>query len=75
MADLPLPDLELVAEKVHDNWMQMKIASGITSRKLDTSGEELLVPYKDLSEEAKDLDRGTVRTVYAAIKELAGGKS
>jgi len=71
MADLQLPDLELVAEKVHDNWMQMKMAGGVTSRKLDTTGEELLVPYKDLSEEAKELDRGTVRTVYAAIKELA----
>ena len=71
MADLQLPDLELVAEKVHDNWMQMKIASGVTTRKLDTTGEELLVPYKDLSEEAKELDRGTVKTVYAAIQELA----
>ena len=75
MADLQLPDLELVAEKVHDNWMQTKMAAGVTSRKLDTSGEELLVPYKDLSEEAKELDRGTVMTVYAAIKELVGANS
>jgi hypothetical protein len=31
-------------------------------------GEELMVPYDQLSEKAKDLDRGTVKAVYAAIK-------
>ena len=66
-----LPDIELVSAKVHENWVNMKHEAGVTSRKLDTTGEELLVPYDQLSEEAKELDRGTVRTVYAAIKELS----
>jgi hypothetical protein len=71
MSTNQLPDLELVSAKVHDNWMQMKKSAGVTSRKLDTTGEELLVPYDQLSEQAKELDRGTVKTVYAAIEELS----
>lgn len=66
---MELPDIEIVAEKVHDDWMKSKLNQGVTSRKSET-GEELMVPYDELSEEAKDLDRGTVRAVYAAIKEL-----
>jgi hypothetical protein len=30
-----------------------------------------MVPYAKLSEEAKELDRATVRAVYAAIEEIA----
>lgn len=62
-----LPDVEVVAAKVHEAWMESKRAVGVTSRKLE-SGEELMVPYEHLSEQAKDLDRGTVKAVYAAIK-------
>ena len=42
-------------------------AQGVTSRHSEF-GEELMVPYADLSESAKDLDRATVRTVYTAIQ-------
>lgn len=66
-----LPDVELVAAKVHEAWIKSKLAAGVTSRKLDTTGEELLVPYAELSEQAKELDRVTVRTVYAAIQEIS----
>lgn len=62
-----LPDIELVSDKVHEVWMQTKLASGVTSRKSET-GEELMVPYADLSEAAKDLDRNSVKAVYAAIE-------
>ena len=31
-----------------------------------------MVPYEQLSEPAKDLDRNTVRAVYAAIERLGG---
>jgi len=61
--------IEVVSEKVHANWMQMKLDAGVTTRKLE-SGEELMVPYPKLSEAAKDLDRGTVRTVLSAAAEL-----
>lgn len=61
--------IELVSEKVHDSWMESKKAAGVSSRKLE-SGEELMVPYNKLSEEAKNLDRNMVRTTFEAIKML-----
>lgn len=61
--------IELVSDKVHENWMTMKLAAGVTTRKLE-SGEELMVPYSQLSEAAKDLDRGTVKTVLSAASDL-----
>jgi RyR domain len=67
---MDLPDIEIVAEKVHEAWMESKSKQGVTSRKSE-SGEELMVPYKELSEEAKQLDRASVRAVYAAIEEVS----
>ena len=66
---MALPDIEIVSAKVHEAWMNSKKSKGITSRKLE-SGEELMVPYSELSETAKDLDRGSVKAVYAAIEEI-----
>ena len=68
---MKLPDIELVAAKVHEAWMASKRKQGVTSRKSE-NGEELMVPYAQLSEDAKELDRATVRAVYDAIRELAG---
>jgi hypothetical protein len=62
-----LPDIELVAAKVHEAWMESKRSQGIGSRKSE-DGEELMVPYEQLSEKAKDLDRTSVRAVYEAIQ-------
>lgn len=64
-----LPDVEITASKVHEAWIESKLKAGINSRKLET-GEELMVPYEQLSEQAKDLDRTTVITVYNAINTL-----
>lgn len=61
--------IEAVSDKVHANWMESKLAAGVTTRKLE-SGEELMVPYAELSEQAKELDRGTVRTTIRALGEL-----
>jgi RyR domain len=66
---LDLPDIEAVAAKVHEAWMEQKRARGVTSRRSE-SGEELMIPYEQLSEEAKDLDRSSVRAVYDAIRAL-----
>jgi hypothetical protein len=65
-----LPDIESVSAKVHEAWMESKRTKGVTSRKLE-SGEELMVPYAQLSEDAKELDRGAVKAVYAAIEALS----
>lgn len=62
-----LPDIEVVAAAAHDGWMEGKRAQGIETRKSEW-GEELMVPYDDLSEKAKDLDRAGVSAVYAAIE-------
>lgn len=70
MTSLQLPPIELVAARVHEEWIKNKNRAGITSRKLET-GEELMVPYDQLSEAAKDLDRGTVKAVYEAIKNAS----
>jgi hypothetical protein len=68
-----LPDIELVSAKVHEAWINAKKAKGIKSRKSEDD-EELMVPYKELSEEAKELDRTTVRAVYQAIEEVQAMK-
>ena len=67
---IKLPDIELVSSQVHVAWMKSKKAQGVSSRKSE-DGEELMVPYQELSEKAKDLDRNTVKAVYAAIKKLS----
>ena len=69
MATTDLPDVEAVAAKVHEAWMESKRARGVNTRTSET-GEELMVPYEQLSEEAKELDRASVRAVYDAIREL-----
>ena len=66
---IKLPDIEKVAEQVHIVWMQSKKAEGFHSRKSE-DGEELMIPYEQLSEKAKDLDRNTVKAVYSAIRNL-----
>jgi hypothetical protein len=68
-----LPDIEVVAEKVHEAWMASKRAQGMESRKSE-SGEELMVPYERLSEAQKEVDRTTVRAVYEAIRVAAAGR-
>ena len=67
---MKLPPTEAVAAKVHEAWMQAKLAQGVTSRRSE-AGEELMVDYEQLSESAKELDRATVKAVYSAIESLS----
>ena len=64
---MDLPDIEAVASEVHLEWMESKREMGVLSRKAE-DGEELMVPFEQLSEKAKELDRRAVRTVYGAIE-------
>jgi hypothetical protein len=66
---MDLPDVEEVSAKVHEAWMEAKRRAGVNTRKSE-SGEELMVPYEQLSEEAKELDRSSVRAVYDAIRSI-----
>lgn len=65
-----LPDIEIVSAKVHEAWLEQKRDTGVISRCSET-GEELMVPYEQLSESAKNLDRRSVEAVYEAIRALA----
>ena len=67
---MKLPDIEIVSAAVHAAWIQSKLAQGVTTRRAE-DGEELMVPYSELSEKAKELDRATVRAVYRAIESVA----
>lgn len=63
------PEIEALAAQVHEAWMTTKRDQGVTSRPSEW-GEEQMVPYADLSERVKDLDRGTVRAVLDAQDAL-----
>lgn len=62
-----LPPVEEVAAKVHEAWMKEKLMLGIVIRKAE-NGENLMVPYEQLSDRGKELDRAAVRAVYAALQ-------
>ncbi len=68
MTDISPAIIEQVSASVHADWMDGKIRSGVTTRQLN--GEELMVPYDQLSEAAKELDRSTVRTVLSVLPTL-----
>lgn len=68
-SEMELPEVEIVAARVHEAWVNSKRKRGITTLKSET-GEELMVPYDKLSEDAKELDRTSVRAVYAAIEDI-----
>lgn len=59
--------VELLAEDAHEGWMTSKREQGTTSR-LAEWGEEFMRPYAELSDQAKDIDRATVRAVLASLE-------
>jgi hypothetical protein len=61
--------VEELAAAVHARYVVTKFEQGIDSR-LSETGEELMVPYQQLSEPAKDLDRNTVVTVLDALTRV-----
>jgi len=65
-----LPPIEKVSAAVHQAWIDTKRAQGITSRP-SADGREQMVPYEDLDDDLQELDRSTVRAVYAAIQAAA----
>jgi hypothetical protein len=61
--------IELLAAKSHEGYVAGKRASGSTSR-LTESGEEVLVPYDQLSESSKDISRSAARAILEGLVEL-----
>ncbi|KQR22888.1 RyR domain-containing protein [Deinococcus sp. Leaf326] len=62
--------VELLAAAVHADWVEGKLSQGVTSR-CGPDGEEYMVPYAQLSEAGKELDRATVRAVLKHLPALA----
>lgn len=61
--------IERLAERMHEDWRAKKLKAGVHSRPDAVSGEELMVPYADLSEAAKTLNRDPARI---AVETLTG---
>jgi hypothetical protein len=65
--------IEAVSADVHAAWIETKLAQGVTSRP-SSDGVEQMVPYDELPDHIKELDRSTVRAVFAspALQEALG---
>lgn len=61
-AKIVKPDLEYIAELVHNSWWEQKLKSGITDH-------PDMIPYNELSENVKEYDRVTARTVINILNE------
>jgi hypothetical protein len=68
--EIPRFIIEATSEQVHQDWIKTKLSQGVSTR-LSETGEELMVPYRLLSEDAKNLDRNTVKAVLKGL-EAAG---
>lgn len=70
--------LEILAEKVHNiwcTWTKKLIASGeISEARQKRWHKECYMPYKDLTEEMKDLDRAIVKDLSKSIEEYEANK-
>lgn len=60
--------VEAMAESAHDAWMATYISWGLTSRKAEW-GEEFMVPFSELTERGKELDRSIMRGILDAFDE------
>jgi len=65
--NLQLPDIEKVTELQHNKWVEYKRAKGFNE--VITSGENVLVPYDQLSDTAKQTCRERSNMYYEAINE------
>jgi len=61
--------VELLAAKSHEGYLAGKRAGGTTSR-LSESGEEVMVPYEQLSESSKDINRAAAGAILDGLAEL-----
>jgi hypothetical protein len=63
--------LEKLSEIEHEQWMEWsKSVSKEVSEERRNRWEKLWIPYKDLSEEMKELDRKFARKVISILKSV-----
>lgn len=61
--------VELLAAKSHGGYLAGKRASGTASR-LSESGEEVMVPYEQLSESSKNINRAAAGAILDGLVDL-----
>ncbi|MTK53107.1 RyR domain-containing protein [Paludibacter sp.] len=65
--------LEIIAHNVHNQWMAGRLADGwkYGSERNDEKKEHpSLIPYEELSEDEKEYDRQTTRSVLKSLDEI-----
>jgi len=65
--------IELIAEKIHEKWMQKRIEEGWTfgPERNDTKKQNpCLIPYHDLPDSEKEYDRASARETLDALHDL-----
>lgn len=71
--EIPETVVEALAEFEHDEWMRERISSGwIYGVEKDAVKKisPYLVPFEDLSEDVRDLDRDTIRNIPALLETI-----
>ena len=66
-------EIERLAEIEHDRWTAERLADGWTSgavKDVDAKRSPFLVPWADLSEQARDLDRDAVRQIPRVLAAI-----
>ncbi len=70
---IPAEYVEALAEKEHDAWMKERISTGWTlGAVVDSNKKEspYFVPYNELSEEIKQLDRDTIENIPVLLSRI-----
>jgi hypothetical protein len=71
--EIPETAVELLAVLEHDEWMRERLAGGWTygeTKDVDQKTSPYLVPYQQLSEEIKNLDRDAIRNIPDLLKSI-----
>lgn len=66
--NLQLPEIEKVAVAQHNKWVASKKGQGHSTH--EVNGENLMVPYEDLSEAAKQACKDRTNMFYEAVSEV-----
>jgi hypothetical protein len=67
---MDLPEMEAVAELVHEEWRARKAAEGTMTRPHPRTGDEQMLPWSQVSETVKNDNRSVVKVVYDAIEAV-----
>ena len=75
LARIPDELLEAMAEREHNMWVYERLRSGWSLGEKDTANKKspYLIPYADLSEPIKDLDRNVIRNIPVLLDSIDMG--